>query len=141
MVKRYSRAKLYGADSKWELKLREGILKGLRYHPTKINYTKPATKHSYEPDWEYVDSQGKVYYIEAKGRFVDRAEYSKYLNVRDALGLGQELVFLFMRPGTPMPGAKRRKDGTIRTHAEWADSEGFRWYSEQNINLLIGDTE
>ncbi len=140
MSRRYSRAKLFGADSAWELKLREGILKELTYHPTKIQYTKPASSHFYEPDWSYVDKQGKVYYVEAKGRFIDRAEYMKYTYVRDYLTQDKELVFLFMKPNTPMPGAKKRKDGTIRTHSEWAESEGFRWFSEQNIHLLIGGT-
>ena len=32
-----------------------------------------------------------------------------------------------------MPQAKRRKDGTRRTHGEWASSKGFRWYSETSI--------
>jgi hypothetical protein len=138
MSRRYSRAKLYGADSKWELKLREGILKDLQYHPCKLDYTKPATQHTYEPDWS-LNMGRKTIYIEAKGRFVDRNEYMKYIYVRDCLKKNEELVFLFMKPNTPMPGARRRKDGTIRTHAEWAEKEDFRWFSEQNINLLIGD--
>jgi predicted glutamine amidotransferase len=141
MRRRYSRAKLYGCDSKWELKLREGILKDLKFHPCKLHYTKPSTNHTYEPDWVYLDNSGFTYYIEAKGRFVDRAEYTKYIHVRESLGSSEELVFLFMKPNTPMPGARRRKDGTIRTHTEWAEKEGFRWFSEQNINLLIGDKE
>ena len=32
-----------------------------------------------------------------------------------------------------MPGAKRRKDGTKRSHAEWANANGFRWFSEETI--------
>ena len=32
-----------------------------------------------------------------------------------------------------MPQAKRRKDGTKRTHSEWAESKGFRWYSSRSI--------
>lgn len=32
-----------------------------------------------------------------------------------------------------MPGAKRRKDGTKRSHGEWADTNGFRWFSEESI--------
>lgn len=154
MKRRYSRAKLYGADSKWELHLKgscldkctyckktdKGSLQALRFHPNKINYTKPSTSHTYEPDWSLTIGQDIVY-IEAKGRFIDRAEYTKYIHVRNALEFNEELVFLFMNPNTPMPGAKRRKDGTIRTHAGWAEKEGFRWYSEQNINILLGDKE
>ena len=32
-----------------------------------------------------------------------------------------------------MPGAKRRKDGTKRSHGEWATANGFRWFSEDSI--------
>jgi len=32
-----------------------------------------------------------------------------------------------------MPQAKRRKDGTKRSHAEWAESHGFRWFSEETL--------
>ena len=32
-----------------------------------------------------------------------------------------------------MPRAKKRKDGTKRTHAEWADYNGFRWFTENNL--------
>ena len=44
-----------------------------------------------------------------------------------------ELVFLFAEPNSPMPQAKRRKDGTKRTHAEWAWSHDFRWFSEESL--------
>ena len=32
-----------------------------------------------------------------------------------------------------MPNSKRRKDGTKRTHAEWADVNKFRWFSEETL--------
>ena len=32
-----------------------------------------------------------------------------------------------------MPGAKIRKDGTKRTHGEWATANGFRWYTEDTL--------
>ena len=44
-----------------------------------------------------------------------------------------ELVFLFQKPFSPMPGATKRKDGTKRTHAEWAETNGFRWFSETKL--------
>ena len=44
-----------------------------------------------------------------------------------------ELVFLFQKPFSPMPGATIRKDGTKRTHAEWAETNNFRWYSEDTL--------
>ena len=44
-----------------------------------------------------------------------------------------ELVFLFADPQLPMPMAKKRKDGTKRSHAEWADANKFRWYTIATI--------
>ena len=79
--------------------------------------------------------------LEAKGRFWDHAEFSKYIWVRKALPENTELVFLFANPSAPMPGAKRRKDGTKRSHAEWADSHNFRWFSEESIPNAWIDTE
>ena len=32
-----------------------------------------------------------------------------------------------------MPQAKKRKDGTKRSHAEWAETNGFRWFTEQTF--------
>jgi hypothetical protein len=71
--------------------------------------------------------------LEAKGRFWDSAEYSKYVWISQALPDDYELVFLFSDPNAPMPQANLRKDGTKRTHGEWASSKGFRWYSEMSI--------
>ena len=75
----------------------------------------------------------KKIYLEAKGRFWDYSEHNKYVWIKKALPKNIELVFLFANPAAPMPGAKRRKDGTKRSHAEWADANNFRWYSVHNI--------
>ena len=78
----------------------------------------------------------KLILLEAKGRFWDYAEYSKYIWIREALKeqIGElELVFLFQKPFAPMPGAKIRKNGTKRTHAEWAETNNFTWYSEETL--------
>ena len=136
---RFNTFKSYGVDSKWELKLRDGVFQGVEYHPQKINYIKPETKHTYSPDWKLDTKYGTIF-VEAKGRFRDRQEYTKYLHVREALLPTQTLVFLFMNPATAMPGAKRRKNGTIRSHAEWADGEGFAWYDERTIVKLMEET-
>ena len=45
----------------------------------------------------------------------------------------KELVFVFANPSAPMPRAKKRKDGTKRSHAEWAEANGFRWFTENNL--------
>ena len=142
--KRWNKSVGYKYDSKWEEKLVKGIFKGLAYHPECIEYERPATSHKYHPDWK-IDSEMKhpkdkgreVIYIEAKGRFRDRNEYTKYIHIREALCDDEELVFLFMKPDCPMPGAKRRKDGSINTHAGWAEKNGFRWFDEKTIHEIL----
>ena len=90
------------------------------------------TQPQITPDFvKIIDS--KVIFIEAKGRFWDYAEFSKYIHIRKALPEGYELVFLFQKPFAPMPGAKIRKNGTKRTHAEWAETNNFTWYSEETL--------
>ena len=59
--------------------------------------------------------------------------YNKYIWIKKVLPDDVELVFLFAEPNAPMPAAKRRKDGTKRSHAEWAWKNGFKWYSEDSI--------
>lgn len=123
------RGKYRGADSKWEGELRDGVLKKCEYHPSKISY---VIEHNYTPDFKHKDI-----YIEAKGRFMDSSEASKYIWIRKRLKKNKELVFLFMKPNTPMPHAKKRKDGTKRTHAEWAEKNYFRWFTEETIKEIL----
>tara|TARA_R100001460_G_scaffold72890_1_gene113715 strand:- start:414 stop:857 length:444 start_codon:yes stop_codon:yes gene_type:complete len=121
-----------GYDSKWEHKLHTTILKEWQHHSDKISY---VVKHEYEPDFVKI-IDGKVILLEAKGRFWDYAEYNKYVWIRKAfeeMVEDYELVFLFSSPYSPMPQAKRRKDGTKRTHAEWAEKNNFKWYSEDTL--------
>ena len=68
---------------------------------------------------------------------MDSAEASKYKWIRKSLPKHIELVFLFMKPNTPMPHAKARKDGTKRTHAEWAEKNNFKWYDETTIKEIL----
>lgn len=111
-----------GYDSKWEHKLHTTILKDWKHHSDKVSY---IVEHDYEPD--FVKTIGdKEYLLEAKGRFWDYQEYNKYVWIRKALKPNQELVFLFSSPSSPMPQAKRRKDGTKRSHAEWPLKVFFR---------------
>tara|TARA_R110002012_G_scaffold39143_4_gene108524 strand:+ start:506 stop:919 length:414 start_codon:yes stop_codon:yes gene_type:complete len=114
-----------GYDSKWEYDLHKGILSNWNHHGKMIDY---IIEKKYEPDF----TKDKII-IEAKGRFWDHAEYSKYVWIRKSLPKTMELVFVFQKPYAPMPAAKKRKDGTKRTHAEWAESNGFTWYSEETL--------
>ncbi len=118
-----------GYDSNWEYELHTGILDEWNFHTDKISYT---VEHKYEPDF-IKEVDGKKILLEAKGRFWDYAEYSKYVWISKVLPKDTELVFLFANSSAPMPQAKRRKDGTKRSHGEWATANGFQWYSEDTI--------
>ena len=118
-----------GYDSNWEYELHTGILDSWDFHFDKIKY---VVEHSYEPDFTR-KINNKTILLEAKGRFWDYAEYSKYVWINKALPKNTELVFLFANPNAPMPQAKRRKDGTKRSHGEWASANGFKWFSEESI--------
>jgi len=121
--------KYEGYDSIWEALLHESILKDWTHHDAKIPY---IIKHTYEPDFVRIIDSKKIL-LESKGRFWDFAEYSKYIWIKKVLPEDIELVFLFAKPSAPMPAAKRRKDGTKRSHAEWAEANGFRWFSEYTL--------
>ena len=118
-----------GYDSNWEYELHSGILNEWSFHSEKVDY---IVEHTYHPDF-IKEVNGKKIYLEAKGRFWDHSEYNKYVWIAKALPEDTELVFLFADPKAPMPQAKRRKDGTKRSHCEWASSKGFQWYSEDSI--------
>ena len=118
-----------GYDSMWEVTLHETILQDWKHHYESIKY---IIKKDYEVDFAKT-IEDKTILLEAKGRFWDHAEYNKYIWIREALPANMELVFLFQKPFSPMPGAKVRKDGTKRTHAEWAETNNFRWFSEDTL--------
>lgn len=118
-----------GYDSNWEYQLHTGILEGWEFHTEAIPY---IVEHKYQPDF-ISEIDGKKILLEAKGRFWDYAEYSKYIWISKTLPENEELVFLFANPNASMPQAKVRKDGTKRTHGEWASANGFRWFSEYSI--------
>ena len=123
------KAPVEGYDSNWEYELHMGLLKSWTHHKGKIPY---IVEHMYHPDF-VLEVNGQTILLEAKGRFWDYAEYSKYIWINKVLPDQTELVFLFANPSAPMPQAKRRKDGTKRSHAEWAESHGFRWFSEESL--------
>lgn len=112
--------------SKFEVDLKKK-LKNCHYEPKKVPYTWEA---EYIPD--FVPKNEPNILIEAKGRFRTRAEARKYQAVQKS-NPEIEVVFVFMAPNVPMPGAKRRKDGTRLTHSEWAEKSGFRWFTLKTL--------
>lgn len=133
MAGKYNRRWMAGAakaDSKWEGKLRDTIFKDLEWQGEKVEYNIP---HKYTPDFVKENIL-----IETKGRFRESGEARKYKHIRDVLEpTGRKLVFVFYNPTTPMPNAKKRKDGTKQTHAEWADRNGFEWYTEETVRQIL----
>jgi hypothetical protein len=70
-----------GYDSKWEHTLHETVLQGWQHHWELIPY---IVKHKYEPDF-VKEINGKTILLEAKGRFWDYPEYSKYIHIRNSI--------------------------------------------------------
>ena len=123
--KRKTKANLpSGIDSKLELELSK-VMTNCEWKPESLNY---IIEKTYHPDARY-----KKTLIEVKGRFRTTDEAKKYIWIRDHLEEGYELVFVFSNPYTAMPRARSRKDGTKRSHADWADKHGFTWYDKHNI--------
>jgi predicted nuclease of restriction endonuclease-like RecB superfamily len=116
-----------GFDSWLEYDLAQ-VLKA-DYHSCTVPYVQYK---NYEPDFILTTGK-KTIYIEAKGRFRDKAEARKYVDVKASLPKDCELIFIFQRPSTPMPHSKVRKDGTRFTHANWADKHGFRYYAADDL--------
>lgn len=121
-----------GYDSWFEYELHVGALKDCKYHNSLVHYTQEKL---YEPDFCIGD-----FLIEAKGRFRDSEEARKYVDIRKSLVV-EELVFVFYDPNTAMPRARRRKDGTKYTMAEWADKNGFRYYTVETVVDLLKEAE
>ncbi len=105
----------------------------LKYEPFKLNY---VSNHTYTPDFAVSpmnERAGKTTVYETKGRFRDSREAAKYVAIQES-NPNMHLIFVFSDALLPMPGAQRRKDGTKRTHGEWAESNGFEYFECLNPN-------
>ena len=128
MKKRKTKATLKGYRSGFERDLGRKLT-SCDYEP-KYAIQEYTSSHKYNPDFVPRDNPNLL--IEAKGRFRTRSEASKYLHVQEC-NPEVEIVFIFMAPNRPMPGARRRKDGTKLSHGEWAESNGFTYYTTRNL--------
>lgn len=120
-------------DSLLEKRLHENALVGCEHHTAAIPYT---IEHKYHPDF-IVNQDDKVYLIEAKGYFQERAEASKYKWVAKALPDNCEIVFIFEKENKPLHFANVRNDGTRMTHEEWCIKNGFRCYTEDSFKIDV----
>lgn len=121
-------------DSMVEKELHEGCLKDTNFHPAKIDY---VSHHKYEPDFSHRDSDGIEWLIEAKSIFNDSKEASKYRWIKESLDEDQILVFVFEKPHQAIHWQKKRKDGTKMTYAEWAEKQGFMWFTKDTIHKIL----
>lgn len=114
-----------GKKIKYRSKLEERIHKKHPYWLYEPKHLKVTYKveHTYQVDFVQPDEQN-IYY-EAKGYFRS-GEARKYVEIQEQHP-DIEIVFIFQNPFNKMPGARRRKDGTFLTMAEWADKHGFRY--------------
>lgn len=92
------------------------------YEPTKLPYT---VMRNYIPDLKVGDM-----FIEVKGYFRQDAQ-RKMRNVKEQHP-ELDIRFLFQRLDSPVQGAKKRRDGTKMTCAEWAERHNFK-YAERVI--------
>ena len=102
-------------------------LKKCNYEPFIVPYEYKAT---YLPD--FVPKNDPTVIIEAKGCFRNKQEIRKYIAVAES-NPHLKLVFILMYPNKPMPGAKRRRDGTKYSMREWCENHEFDWYTEDTL--------
>ena len=122
-------ARKRGFDSGFEMELWDGPLNGAAYHPPRIPYVITA---EYEPDFEV-----NGVFVEVKGRLRQISDMKKYRIIFETMEeQGKELCFVFAKPELSLPGAQKRKDGTKRSHAEWAEGIGARWFSPETVEEL-----
>ena len=103
-----------------------------KYEPTQVPY---VSSHEYTPDFIHKDEVGSKHQvlIEVKGYFRTSGEARKYIDIRDS-NPDAMIIFIFTDPEKGMPGAKKRKDGTKYTMAEWADKHKFFYYTIDQLD-------
>ncbi|UZV42297.1 endodeoxyribonuclease I [Pseudomonas phage Ka1] len=115
-------------DSNTE-KIVHETMPSMEFKPQPLTY---VVKHKYYPDFKAsleTGSSTKILLVEVKGYFQEASEAAKYVWVRESLPPDTELVFIFEKPDTACHWLKKRKDGTKQTMAEWAERNGFRWFT------------
>lgn len=109
-----------------EYRLHTNGLKGCLYEPCDVPYT---TKRKYKVDFVPMVEGGCNVIIEAKGRFFP-GDLAKYKAVRDS-NPHLELVFVFSHP------TQKVRKGAKLSMAQWAEKEGFRWYTEETCYKIL----
>ena len=88
-----------------------------QYEPDKVSYT---VERFYIPDLLL-----GTMYVELKGYF--RQDAQRKMKAVKAQHPELDIRFVFQNASATIQGAKKRKDGSKMTCAEWADRNGFVW--------------
>jgi len=88
------------------------------YEPDRITY---SVERHYIPDIRLSDTL----YVELKGYF--RQDAQRKMKAVKEQHPELDIRFVFQNATSTIQGAKKRKDGSKMTCAEWADRNGFVW--------------
>lgn len=88
------------------------------YEPDRITY---SVERHYIPDLRLSDTL----YVELKGYF--RQDAQRKMKAVKEQHPELDIRFVFQNATSTIQGAKKRKDGSKMTCAEWADRNGFVW--------------
>jgi hypothetical protein len=126
--KRYTKtqaAKVKGYRSGLEVDLDESLKqKGIdgQYEQHKIKYVKPATNHTYTPDFRLPNG----IFIETKGRFV-ADDRKKHILIKDQYP-ELDIRFVFQN------SKNKLRKGSKTTYADWCIKYGFE-YADKEIPM------
>jgi hypothetical protein len=85
------------------------------YEQHEINYTIPATQHTYKPDFKLPNG----IYIESKGWFLPE-DRKKHILIKEQ-NPNIDLRFIFQSPNSKI------YKGSKTTYAQWCGKHGFKW--------------
>ena len=85
------------------------------FESDKLEYTIPATKHKYTPDFKLKPK----FYLEAKGIF-DTADRKKHLLIKEQHP-DVDIRIVFHNPNNKL------RRGSPTTYAMWCDKHGIKW--------------
>jgi len=115
-----------GYRSGLEMVINESLLqskKSFGYETQKLSYIRPATNHTYTPDFVLQKKSGETMYIETKGRWVkvDREKMDFVFQQHPDI----DIRFVFQNPN-----AKLYK-GSKTTYAQYCDKKGWLWSKKE----------
>ena len=94
-----------------------------------VSYQYEPDKMAYYVERHYIpDLKVGSMVVELKGYF--RQDSQRKMKAIKAQYPDLDIRFVFQKASSTIQGAKKRKDGSKMTCAEWADRQGFAWAEE-----------